>query len=721
MNKPRDKGVARVPLVMQLKNLDCGAACLAMVLAYYSKWVTLEQLRSECGVSRDGVKATNIVKTARFHDLEADGYKGEIDALLEEATYPCIIHWGFNHFVVLKGFRHGKAYINDPARGIVKVDMDEFSKMFTGIVLVMKPNENFEPSGKRKSVLRFVAKRLKGSSTAIIISFLISVITGLLNLINPAFSRVFLDKLLTHENPEWVGMFIAALFIFSLLQIIVDVVRTIYELKINGKLTVVGYTTFMWKLFNLPLDYFSQVSSGDLKTRQSLNASVSDTLIKIIAPLLVNFIMMIFYFVVMIKFSWSLTIIGLSCIFINMLVSRYIGYKRLNISRVSSRDSANLMNTGIAGIEMIDTIKAAGAENGYFTKWSSLQALVNKQKVSFIKVSEYLGMIPKLTNMIANDLILIFGVFLVIQGEFTIGMVMQFQAYLGMFLEPSESLISAGQSLQEMRMQMERIEDVMDYPDEQFFAKDDMSTNVMHNKLSGEVKVNNLFFGYSKLAEPVIKDFNLKLDVGKSVAIVGKTGCGKSTISKLLSGLYSPWDGEIIYDDKPINTIQKIVFNTSVGIVDQDIIMFEDTIMNNIKMWDDSITEADVIQAAKDAQIHDDIIQFSGGYKYIVKENGKNLSGGQRQRLEIARVLASNPSIIIMDEATSALDAKTEHNVIKAIEKRGITCIVVAHRLSAIRSCDQIIVLSKGEIVQTGTHKELYKNCKQYKDLVTSE
>lgn len=721
MNKSCQKGVAHVPLVMQLKNLDCGAACLAMILAYYSKWISLEQLRSECGVSRDGVKATNIVKAARYHDLEADGYKGDIDGVLEEATFPCIIHWGFNHFVVLKGFRRGQAYINDPARGSIKVDMKEFGEKFTGILLIMKPNKKFMPSGKKKSIFGFVRRRIKGSGAAIIITFLISLVMGLLNLINPAFSRIFLDRLLTHQNPEWVSMFVIALIVFSLLQIIVDVFRTIYELKINGKLTVVGNTSYMWKILNLPLDYFSQTTSGDLRSRQSLNATVADTLIKIIAPLLINLAMMILYFLVMIRFNWFLTIIGVSCIFINMFVSRYIGYKRTNLSRVTMRDSANLTNTSVAGIEMIDTIKAAGAENGYFSKWASLQALVNKQKISIIKVTEYLGIIPKITNMIANDLILILGVFLVIQGDFTIGMVMQFQGYLGMFLEPSGQLISAGQSLQEMRVQMERIEDVMDYPDETFFAKDDMSISARHNKLKGNIEIKNLDFGYSKLSEPVIKNFNLNLKKGKSVALVGKTGCGKSTISKLLCGFYDFHNGEILFDGTPQKEIQKSVFKASVAVVDQDITLFEDTVINNIKMWDDSVSESEVIRAAKDAQIHDDIVQLPGGYRYTIKENGKNLSGGQRQRLEIARVLASNPSVIIMDEATSALDAKTEHNVIKAIEKRGITCIVVAHRLSAIRSCDQIIVLDKGVIIDSGTHKELYKNCDKYKELVTSE
>ena len=331
-------------------------------------------------------------------------------------------------------------------------------------------------------------------------------------------------------------------------------------------------------------------------------------------------------------------------------------------------------------------------------------------------------MIPPLVSTITNTAVLIIGVYLVMDGTFTVGMVMAFQGFLGSFMSPAHKLISAGQTLQEMRTSMERIEDVMKYPTDKLCEQ--ASENGEHDtyaKLSGNVELRNVTFGYSRLGEPLIKDFNLTLTPGKRIALVGMSGCGKSTISKLIAGLYQPWSGEILFDGKPIDSIDRSVFTGSLAVVDQDIIIFEDTIANNIKMWDSSIEDFEMILAARDAQIHSDIMQREGGYSYKLTEGGKDFSGGQRQRLEIARVLAQDPTIVILDEATSALDARTEYEVIRSIKDRGITCIVVAHRLSTIRDCDEILVMSGGVVVERGTHDELYALGGFYTKLVTSE
>ncbi|MBR2293202.1 MAG: ATP-binding cassette domain-containing protein, partial [Clostridia bacterium] len=431
---------------------------------------------------------------------------------------------------------------------------------------------------------------------------------------------------------------------------------------------------------------------------------------------------MVFYLVVMIRYSVLLTLIGVASIFINMFVSRFISKKRVNITRVSMRDAGKLAGATVAGIEMIETIKASGAENGFFEKWAGYQASVNTQKVKFAKLNQYLGLIPQLVSSLTNTAVLIVGVYLTIEGQFTIGMVMAFQGFLGSFLSPAQTLISAGQTLQEMRAEMERIEDVMQYPTDVTCLNDtELDENAEYDKLSGNVELRNVTFGYSRLAEPLIRDFNLTLKPGSRVAFVGTSGCGKSTISKLISGLYQPWSGEILFDGKPITQIDRSVFTGSLAVVDQDIILFEDTIANNIKMWDSSIEDFEMIMAARDAQLHEDIMQRDGGYNYKITEGGKDFSGGQRQRMEIARVLAQDPTIIILDEATSALDAKTEYEVVKSIKDRGITCIVVAHRLSTIRDCDEIIVMDHGNVVERGTHDELYALGGFYTKLVSSD
>ena len=721
IKKPVSGGVAKVPVVMQMEALECGAASLAMILAYYDKWIPLEQVRSDCGVSRDGSNAANVLRAARSYGMIAKGYRYEPEELKKYGKFPCIVHWNFNHFVVVNGFKKDKAVLNDPAKGNYTVSMKVFDESFTGICLMFEPGDNFEPSGKPKSMMSFARERMKGSAVAVAFVILTSIISNLIGIINPAFSRIFLDRLLTGVNPEWFMPFIMALALIGIIQLVVSWISAVYSLKINGKMDAVGNTTFMWKVLRMPMEFFSQRMAGDICQRQSSNSNIAKTLVSTFAPLLLNTIMMIFYLVVMLRYSLVLTLIGLISIVVNFFVSRIISAKRVNITRVQMRDAGKLAGTTVAGIEMIETIKAAGAENGFFEKWAGYQASVNTAQVKYARLNQYLGLIPSAVSGITNIAVLMLGVYLVIQGEFTIGMVMAFQGFLSSFQAPAMTLISAGQTMQEMRTEMERIEDVMKYPTDVEYAEDEKDDGREYSKLSGNIELKNITFGYSKLAKPLISDFNLTLKPGQRIALVGGSGSGKSTIAKLISGLYKPWSGEILFDGKPMSEIDREVFTGSLAVVDQDIILFEDTIANNIKMWDKSIEDFEMIMAARDAQIHEDIMQRENGYQYKITEGGKDFSGGQRQRLEIARVLAQDPTIVILDEATSALDAKTEYEVVKAIKDRGITCIVVAHRLSTIRDCDEIIVLDYGEVKERGTHEELMKQGGLYTKLVTSE
>lgn len=717
--RPINRGHVRVPVVMQLEALECGAACLCMILAYYNKWIPLDQVREDCGVSRDGSKAKNMLKAARFYGLDAKGYRYEPDELKANGSFPCIIHWNFNHFVVLNGFRGNRAYINDPAKGTYSVSMEQFDEAFTGICLQFDTTDDFNPSGKPKSMLEFAAKRLKGTREAIVFTIITGVIAAMLGFVSPVFSRVFLDHLLNGIDADWLTSFLILLAAVNIVQILVSGLKAVYLLRINGKMAAMGNASYMWKILKMPTKFFSQRMAGDIQGRQVDNASIAETLIGTFAPLILNTVMMIFYLVVMVRFSVAMTVIGLASIFLNVLVSAYISKKRINITRVSLRDSAKLSSATVSGIEMIETIKASGAENGYFKKWTGYQASVNTQQVKFIKMNQYLGMIPQFVSSLANNLVLFLGVWLTMQGKFTVGMVMAFQGFLNSFMSPAMTIVSAGQTLQEMRTKMDRVDDVMEYPKEELFKEGEITGDMQ--KLSGNIELKNVVFGYSTFDEPIINDFSINIPLGKSVAIVGESGCGKSTISKLIAGLYKPWSGEILFDDKPLNQIPQNIFRGSLAVVDQDIILFEDTIANNIKLWDSSIEDFEMILAANDAQIHEDIMQRPRGYQYKLIEGGKNLSGGQRQRIEIARALAQDPTIIVLDEATNALDAKTEYDVVNAIRNRGITCIIIAHRLSTIRSCDEIIVMQNGEIKNRGTHDELMQDSSIYRSLVSSE
>ncbi len=721
LKQPVQGKVAKVPFIMQMEALECGAASLAMILAYYEKWIPLEQVRRDCGVSRDGSNALNVMRAARNYGLNATGYRYEPDYLRDNGTFPCIAHWEFNHFVVVDGFKNGKVYLNDPARGTVVISFEEFDEKFTGLCILFSPSEKFERGGKQKSTLEFARKRLVGCGIAIAFVVSMNIISSLIGVINPVFSRIFMDRLLTGKDPGWHIPFIIVMAAFGLVQISSQFISTIYSRRIDGKMAIYGTTSYMWKVFNLPMDFFSQRYTGDILSRRAGNASISNSLIYTFAPLVLNAFMMLFYLFVMLKNSVILTMIGISSIVINMLISRIISAHRVNISRIQMRDMGKLSSCTTAGIEMIETIKSSGAEDGYFQKWAGYQASVNTQKVKYAKLNQYLGSIPGMVSALTNTIVLAMGVYLVINGKFTIGMITAFQGFLASFSAPASTFISTGQTMQELRTDMERIEDVMEYPDDDNGAGRCSSGEGGYKKLRGCVEMRGVTFGYSKLANPLIRDFSLKLEPGNRVAFVGESGCGKSTLSKLLSGLYSPWEGEILFDGIPMKEIDRSVFTGSVAVVDQDIIMFEDTIASNVKMWDESIKDFEVIAAARDAQIHEDIMARDGGYEYRMTEGGKDFSGGQRQRMEIARVLAQDPTIVILDEATSALDARTEYDVVNAIKERGITCIVIAHRLSTIRDCDEIIVLRHGEVVDRGTHEELYTKDGYYKELVQSE
>lgn len=696
IKQPVTKGVAKVPVVMQMEALECGAASLTMILAYYDKWIPLEQVREDCGVSRDGSNARNILRAARSYGLNAKAYRYSPERLKEVGKFPMIVHWEFNHFIVLNGFKGNKVYINDPARGNIVMTFEQFDEGYTGVCLMFDPSEDFQPSGKPKSVFKFAKSRLKGASVAVTFVMVTTLIASITGIAMSGFSRVFIDRLLTGNDPDWLFPFIIGLSGLAIVQLAAEWIKSIYSLKINGKMAIVGNMSYMWKVLRLPMKFFSQRMAGDIQQRKESNASIAGSLTNTLAPLVLETAMMIFYLVVMIRYSLLLTVIGVASIIGQVFVSRIISKKRVNITRVMMRDSGKLASATVSGIEMIETIKSSGAENGFFEKWSGYQASVNTQNVRFQRINSYLGMIPPILTQLANSVVLILGVYLCMTGEFTVGMVMAFQGFLGSFMTPAQTLISAGQTFQELRTEMERVEDVMKYPTDVEFNDDDIDEDADYDKLSGTVELKNITFGYSKLAPPLIENFSMKLETGSRVAFVGASGCGKSTLAKLISGLYEPWEGEILFDGKHINEINRSVFTGSVAVVDQDITLFEDTIENNIKMWDNTIEDYEMMMAARDAQIHDDIMQREGGYRYKVIEGGRDFSGGQRQRLEIARVLAQDPTIIIMDEATSALDAKTEYEVVEAIKQRDITCIVIAHRLSTMWKCDFIDFSASG-------------------------
>ncbi|MDR0738840.1 MAG: NHLP family bacteriocin export ABC transporter peptidase/permease/ATPase subunit [Oscillospiraceae bacterium] len=712
--------VEKVPVVIQMEALECGAASLDMILAYYGKWVPLEKVRSDCGVSRDGSNLKYMCMAARSYGLEPKAFKCDLGGV-KESKFPAIIHWNFNHFVVLNGFKGDNAIINDPARGTVKVPMKEFDESFTGVVVSFEKTDKFKPGGKPDSVLNFAKKRLSGTAVPFIFVVATGILTAIAGLILPAFARVFQDRILTRQNSDWLIPFLLAFTAVVTFQIVVVFINKVYMLKIQGKLAIVANSGFVWHVLRLPMSFFSQRMVGDVISRQGSNETIAETLINQLAPILLNIGTLIFYLVIMIKYNIWLSLIGIATAIFEMVLGQYMAKKRNNVQRIQSRDVGKASAATMSGIEMIETIKASGAENGFFGRWSGFQASLNSSVVNFEKLNQLLGAITQLASSLINILIQMIGIYLVMTDEnWSTGKLQSFLVFLASFMGPVTSLMSVMQSFTQMKTDMERIQDVLKYkPDVNY----DMGQNKdkQYKKLTGNLEIKDLTFGYNKLGDPLVENFNLSLKQGSRVAFVGFSGCGKSTLAKLISGLYKPWSGEIKFDGQSIQEIEREILTGSLAVVDQDIVLFSDTISNNIKMWDNSIEDFEMILAARDAQIHETVLERENGYNHSFLEGGQDFSGGQKQRFEIARVLAQDPTIIVLDEATSALDAKTEYEVTRAIKDRGITCVIVAHRLSTIRDCDEIVVMEKGKVKERGTHDELYKLGGLYSKLISTE
>ena len=708
--------VAKVPQIMQMEAVECGAASLTMILAHYGKWLPLEEVRVACGVSRDGLSAKNILRAARNYGLEAKGYRTTAEAL--EGKQPAIIHWNFEHFVVFRGFdRKGRACLNDPGLGPVKWPMEEFRKHFTGVCLTFQPTEKFERGGQQTSILSYIKKNMRGSGEAFWLTFIFALMTAFVALISPLFTRIFIDEILSGKNADWAKWFFIGMGVLAIYQFFVVLLQIRYSKRVAGALALKGNKEYLRHLLRLPISFFAMRNVGDLQQRMHLNQTITHSLVEVLAPQVINVCLLILYLLLMFSYSPWLTMIGVLAAAINLFLVKEFSKQRINLIRSMEQSEGQYFSATVSCIDNMESIKAAGAETGFFKYWSGLWT--HKFNVSSQVIDEQtkLALLPVLANGLVNMAVLILGAYLILEGEMTVGMLMAFQGFMGAFLAPVNEVVNASQKIVEMRSQMERVEDVMKYPEDHRDSKGE----IQQGKLGGLLELKHVTFGYSPLQPPLIEDFNLRIEPGHSVAFVGTSGCGKSTLAKLISGLHKPWSGEILFDGRPIETISNEELTNSVAVIDQNVVLFDDTVAQNIRMWDPSIEDFTMMMACNDAQIRADIVSRPEGFSTKVIKGGQNFSGGQRQRMEMATALAKEPAILIMDEATSALDPKTEDEVMKRIRRMGPTQIIVAHRLSTIRDCDEIIVMDQGKILQRGRHEELINAEGFYRDLMKSE
>ena len=714
----------KTPTVLQMEAVECGAASLAMILAYYGSFIPLEKLRVECGVSRDGSKASMVVKAARRFGLNADGYRKEM-AGLKSTVFPAIIFWNFNHFVVLEGFKGDKAYINDPASGKRTISYEEFDSSYTGVVLEFSKNETYKKEGHKPSIIPSLKKRMAGMKNIVAYVILLGLFLLVPGFVIPAFSRFFVDNILVGGMTGFLKPLLIAMTLTAVIQAALTALQQYCLMRFHTKLSLSSSVKFLDHVFKMPVEFFTQRMPGEICNRIQTNDSVAMLISTKIAGAAINLFCIVFYAVLMFRYDVILTLLCICVLAVNFLLLRITGDSVKTGTFKAQMENGKLYGQTMGGIGMIETLKASGLENDYFQEWSGQQAKVVLENQKLSRVSQIITQIPSSLTQILNLLVLVIGAMRVMHGDLTMGMLVAFQSLQGSFIAPVNQFLEMGKDMQSGQADMQRLDDVMDYPAELRY-KDDFTESEsvekkipeMVKKLEGYISLKNITFGYSRLAPPLITDLSLELKPGTRVALVGGSGSGKSTIGKLVSSLYKPWSGEVLFDGKPVSEIERLTFTSSVSVVDQDIFLFEGSVKENLTMWDDAIPENVFVQAAKDACIHDMIATRQGGYYSEVEEGGKNFSGGQRQRLEIARALATNPHILIMEEATSALDPITEQMVDENIRRRGCTCIIIAHRLSTIRDSDEILVLDHGSIIQRGTHDELIAQGGLYSDLI---
>jgi len=699
----------KTPTIMQMEAVECGAASLAMILGYYGRWVPLEELRVKCGVSRDGSKASNVMKAARSYGLTSKGFNKEPENL-RTMSLPMIVFWNFNHFLVVEGFRNGKVYLNDPAAGPRVVSDEEFDLSFTGVVLTFEAGAEFKKGGQPQSVLAALKRRFVGLNDAIAYLVLVGVALVLPGLVVPVFTSVFIDKLLISGMESWLKPLLLGIVITALLRIALTWLESYYLLRVRTQIALASASKFFWHVLRLPVEFYTQRSPAEISSRVAINNKVAGMLSGDLAHAFLAVIQAVFFAALMLFYDVWLTLISILVVSINVFVMQQVAQKTKEASQKLAIDGGKVYGATMSGLQVMETVKSSGGESSFFSKWAGYQAKYVNSEQAMARVGLVMGSVPALLTVLNSLLILGVGGIRVIDGHLSIGMLVAFQSLAASFTGPVQSLVGLGKKMLEVQGDMNRLDDVMQYREDPWLNRGPLPQaqgGRVAAKLAGKVELSNISFGYNPAGSALVENFNLVLNPGERVAIVGPSGCGKSTISRLVMGLYEPWGGSIKFDDQPREAFGRYEFFNSVALVDQDIVLFEGSIRDNLSMWDKNVSDQDIMQAAKDACIHDVIMSRPGGYDSKLAEDGVNMSGGQRQRLEIARALATNPRILVMDEGTSALDPATEQQIDENLRRRGCACIIIAHRLSTIRDADEIVVLSYGHIVERGTHDSL--------------
>jgi ATP-binding cassette, subfamily C, bacterial len=715
---PLPNARVRTPMILQMEAVECGAAALAIILAHFGRIVPLATLRRDCGVSRDGSKCSNILKAAQNYGMVAKAYKREI-AALKKSAYPYIVFWNFNHFLVVEGYRKGRVYLNDPAAGPRSVPLEEFDRSYTGVMMELKPGPEFKRGGSKPSLLLGLWRRLRGSLVPVFAAVCAALLLVAPGLAVPAMMAAFVDRVLVDGQHDWGRPLVLGMLIAALLRGLLGAIEFRILRRLQIRLAVANSGRFVKHLLKLPASYYAQRYAGEVSSRIALNDNVAAILSGQLATTSIDALMMVFYMIVMWEFNRPLTLVAVFFAAANFGIMQWVSRQRTEGNVRLSMAQGRAGGVGIAGLQSIRTLKASGLESDFFSRWAGFFANMYNSQQELSVANYYLGVVPPLLLALMTASVLLVGGFEVMHGRMSIGMLVAFQSLATSFLQPVNSLVGLGASVQALGGDLSRLDDVLSSPAPNEPALD--SAPDMPVRLRGHVEFRDVTFGYSPVAPPLILNLSFHVHPGQRIAFVGGSGSGKSTVARLLAGLYTPQSGEILFDGIPASSIPREILANSLAMVDQDILLFNGSVRDNLTLWDATTPTASVSRACQDAQIESVIDALPEGYASELLEGAANLSGGQRQRLEIARALSTDPSILIMDEATSALDSETELAVDRNIRARGCTCFIVAHRLSTVRDSDEIIVLDQGRVAERGTHDELIRGNGHYARLLADD
>ena len=738
--------------VLQMEAVECGAACLAMVLGHYGRYETLEVLRIACGVSRDGSKASNIVKAARNYGLQAKGVSAE-PADLKELPCPMIVFWNFNHFVVLEGFADGRAWLNDPASGRRSISETEFDASFTGVALLFEPDQSFARGGNPPRVLRPMLQRLENCGDGFRNLFLASLILIVPGLLLPAFARLFVDYYLIQKFEHWLDPLIIGMVLVALLRSSLTWVQQYALLRLTTNLSIAWSARFLWHVLRLPPVFFQQRFGGEIAARVTMNDRLAALVGGELAMVLAHLLSALFFLAVMAQYNGLVTLAAIGIAAINLAALAWNQNRTQEASQRLAMDQGKFVAVLLQGTQQIESLKVAGAEHLLFQRWLGYHAKVINAEQQLGRLRLLTNALPQVSSGLLLAAVLQVGGWQVMNGTLSLGMLVALLALAASLNGPLLALVGMGSKLQEAQAFLRRLDDVLSHPRAPEFGDEQQAGSYPASSAAGalaampaasvtpatptpttasglptevrptgsiigRVCMKQVSFGYSPLDPPLVKGFSLEIEPGQRVAVVGASGSGKSTLGKMLTGLNTPWSGEILLDGAPLAAWPRLELRAALAMVDQEISLFEASIQDNLTLWNPAIPDGWYVRAAKDAMIHEIITSRPGGYAHMVQEGGRNFSAGERQRLEIARALVGSPRLLVLDEATSSLDPEVELAIMQALRRRGITCLIIAHRLSTVRDCDRIVVLQRGQMVEAGSHEQLMAQGGAYSRLV---